>query len=163
VERKIFRTAAYNLQPLANSNDTIAYFQKRNLISGLNIRPLDSLIFNLDLMLYENNKRWSSYQSTALEHTQDFEWTDYSQLQHIATQFFKYSNDVNALKRAAVWAKRSAELKAEYGNTLLYAQLLEKTGDASGAKQAAQQAKQMAAVTNAPTTEADQLLQRLGR
>src|SRR6185295_12696497 len=43
VERKIFRTAAYNLQPLANSNDTSGYFEKRNLVTGLHIRSLDSL------------------------------------------------------------------------------------------------------------------------
>ena len=162
VERKIFRVSAYNLQPLANSNDTTEYFQKRSIVTGLNIHSLDSLIFTLDLMLYENNKHWSFYQTTALEHTKDYVWDDYSQLQHIAKQFLTYITDVNALKQAALWAKHSTEMKAEYGNTLLYAQLLEKSGDTDGAKKAAQQAKQIAAITNAPTTEADQLLQRLG-
>src|SRR6185295_14946624 len=89
VERKIFRTAAYNLQPLADNNDTVHYFLQRTVVSDLHIRPVDSFLFNLDLMLYENNKRWSSYQTTALDHTQDYDWNDYSQLQHIAKQFLQ--------------------------------------------------------------------------
>jgi len=161
VERKIFRTTAYNLQPLVDKNDTDTYFQKRNLLTGLNIHSLDSLIFNLDLTIYENADHWFAYQSTALQHTADYEWSDYSQLQHMAKQFFNHVTDAAALKQAAGWAKHSSELKPEYANTILYAQLLEKSGDHAGAKEAALHAKQLAAVTNAATPEADQLLQRL--
>ena len=162
VERKIFRTTAYNLQPLVDKMDTVTYFQERNLVTGLNIHSLDSLLFTLDLTTYENANYWLAFQSTAMEHTADYVWSDYSQLQHIAKQFFNHVTDVTALKQAASWAKHSSELKPEYANTLLYAQLLEKCGDLKEAKEEALHAKQLAAVTNAATPEADQLLQRLG-
>lgn len=161
VERKIFRTAAYSLQPIADNNDTSRYFRVKKTVSDLGIFAVDSLLFNYDLTLYENNNKWSAYQATAIQHTQQYAWNDYAQLRHIADAFLKHVDDVSALKLAAGWAKRSTTLKEEYGNTLLYAKLLAKTGDRAAATEVASQAKTVAARTNANTAEADELLKQL--
>jgi len=163
VQRKIFRTVVYNLQQPADKNDTIGYFKLRTVASGFHNTQVDSAIFNYDLQLDEVNNKWESYRITAMKSTQLYEWNDYVQLRHIADIFNKHISDVNALKTAAIWAKRSSELKSEYSNTLLYAQLLEKSGDRAGAKEAAQKAVSLAAVTNSSHAEADQLIQRVNQ
>jgi thiol-disulfide isomerase/thioredoxin len=161
VERKIFRTVAYNLQPLANTNDTLLYFEQRRVAEAIHLFPVDSIILTFDLMVYETNNKWNAYQSSAFEGTEKYFWQDYAQLRHIADIFLKHVTDIMALKKASVWAKRSVEIKSEYGNSLLLAKLLEKCGDLPGARQAAEQAKEIAGRTNANTAEADQLLLRV--
>jgi len=160
VQRKIYRTAAYNLQQPADKNDTTEYFRLRAIASAFHNTQVDSLIFNYDLQLYDLNNQWSRYETTAIKGTSTYEWNDYSQLKHIADIFSKRVTNPSSLKEAATWAKRSAELKPEYGNTLLYAQLLEKTGEKNNAKKVAHDAVDIASKINSNHAEADQILQR---
>lgn len=163
VQRKIFRTIAYNIQPLADKNDTAQYFALRKVAASFHNSQVDSLIFNLDLQLFEVNNQWSSYQQTAMQGTQRFEWNDYAQLQHISDMFLKSTTDAGALSAAATWAKRSSDLQPQYANLLLCAKLLEKTGDKTGAQAAAQKAIDLAAKTNSNHAEADLLIKRVSQ
>ncbi len=160
VQRKIYRTTAYNLQQPADKNDTTEYFRLRTIASTFHNTQVDSLVFNYDLQLYDLNNQWSRYEATALKGTFTYEWNDYSQLKHIADIFFKRVTNPPSLKEATKWAERSTELKPEYGNTLLYAQLLDKTGEKNESKKVAQDAIDIASKTNSNHTEADQILQR---
>lgn len=163
VQRKIFRTTAYNFEQPVNNNDTVRYRQLKKVAVSFHNTRVDSLIFNYDLQLFELSNNWTAYQKEAVQGTQLFEWDDYVQLRHIADIFYKHVTDADALKTAATWAKRSGELKPEYGNTLLCAQLYEKSGNKSEAKKAAQDAVDIATRLSLNHAEADQLLQRVSQ
>ena len=109
-----------------------------------------------------NHNDYNKYSQTALAGTRKYSWNDYSQLRHIADVFLKQFSDTASLNEAAAWASRSAELQPEYGNTLLYAKLLERTGNQAGARLVAEKAVTIASRSNANTTEATQLLDRIG-
>ena len=161
VAHKIYLTAAGSIEPAADNNDTATYFRNRSLVQAWHLDPVDSLIFELDLMLYDNNKNYTAYEKTALEYTEKYYWNDYVQLRHIADIFLKQVQTISSLKRAAVWAQRSTILHEEYGNALLYAKLLNKSGDTAAAKEEAEKAIAIAAKVNMNASEAEQLVQQL--
>jgi hypothetical protein len=96
---KIYLTAAGAVQPAANNNDTATYFRNRSLVAQWHQYKVDSLLFDLDLMVYDNNKNYSSYEKTALQFTEKYHWNDYSDLNHIADIFLRQVTNPSSLNR----------------------------------------------------------------
>lgn len=158
VDRKLYYTAAYSLKKAEDVNDTATYFTKRPIAASLGLRSVDSLLFNLDMNLYERNREWDRYAATALEGTRKYAWDSYDDLRHIAQIFQKTVQDTASLREAAEWAMRSSELRPEYANTVLCAQLLYACGDKPHAKEEAEKAQEIARKTLSPSAEADLII-----
>ena len=158
VDRKIYLTAAYNLQSPANANDTVVYFRNRKAAEQLHINIVDSLIFINDLNVYEKNKQWNNYMQVALTGTERFVWNDANMLRRIADVFNKNSVDTVATKKAVKFAVRCAELRPEYYNYLVAANLYLKTNDKIRAKEFATKAKDIGIYNNMNISEANLVL-----
>ncbi len=158
VDRKIYLTAAYNLQSPANANDTVVYFRNRNLAEQLHLDVVDSLIFINDLSVYEKNKQWDNYMRVALNGTEKFVWDDANALRRIGDVFIKNCTDVNTFKKITSYGVRCAELKPEYYNYLVAANLFLKAEDKTNAKDYATRAKKMGEKINMNISEANLVL-----
>lgn len=158
VDRKLYKTAAYNLQTAATPNDTTAYSRQKKLAAKLHMFSVDSIIFVSDINIYERNKNFTAFSSTALAGTEKYIWNDYAQLRHISDIFLNFINDNSALEKAAGFAQRSAEIKPEYGNTLLSAKLYLKSGNKTKAREEAEAAKAIAVKLQTNSNEADLII-----
>jgi len=158
VDRKIYLTAAYNLQSPANANDTTVYFKNRKTADQLHLQIIDSLIFINDLNVYEKNKLWDNYMRVALTGTERFVWNDANILRRISDVFNKNGNDPEALKKAVKFAVRCAELRPEYYNFLAAANLYLKVNDKQNAKDYATKAKDVGLYNNMNVSEANLVL-----
>ncbi len=155
VDRKIYLTAAYNLQSPANSNDTTVYFKNRKAAEQLHLQIVDSLIFINDLNVYEKNKLWDNYMIVALKGTERFVWNDANYLRRISDVFIKNGSDADALDKAVKFAVRCAELRPEYYNYLVAANLYLKVNDKIHAKEYALKAKDVGLYNNMNVSEAN--------
>ncbi len=161
VQRKIFYTIKQQLDIAADANDTTTYAGLRTIATSLQNPQVDSLVFTIDLKLFEYNKNWSSYVSTTVQNVKIYVWNSYSQLQNIADIYLKNIMDTVALTQASHWAKRSLELNDSYGGYILAAKLFLKSGDNLNAKKYAQQGKDLAMKYGWNFSEADLLLKEL--
>lgn len=141
IDRKIYLTSAYNLQTSGTSNDTLQYFKHRTKALEFGQYKIDSLIFTLDLSVYEKNKQWKKYFFIATTGTEKFVWNDQNQLRRIADTFLQYGTDKQEIYIGAKIAMRSAEIIPDYAHYLLAAKLFLKAEDKSQAKIYAEIAK----------------------
>ncbi len=155
VDRKIYLTAAYNLQSPANANDTTVYFKNRKTAEQLHLQIIDSLIFINDLNVYEKNKLWDKYMLAALIGAERFVWNDANVLRRICDVFNKNGSDPEALNKAVRFAERCAELRPEYYNFLAAANLYLKINDKIHAKEFALKAKEIGLYNNMNVSEAN--------
>lgn len=158
VDRKIYLTAAYNLQSPANANDTTVYFKNRKAAEQLHLQIVDSLIFINDLNVYEKNKLWNDYMRVSLTGTEKFVWNDANVLRRISDVFNKNGNDPESLKKAVKFAERAAELRPEYYNFLVAANLYLKINNKTLAKEYALKAKDAGLKNNMNVSEANLVL-----
>ncbi|MBC8045367.1 MAG: thioredoxin family protein [Fimbriimonadaceae bacterium] len=160
VDRKIYLSSAYNLQTAANANDTANYFLNRNVATTFNNSQVDSLIFVNDLAVYEKNKKWSNYISTALRGTETYSWNDATPLRRIAENIYIHSDETTQIVKASLYAKRSVKLKQDYFNTILQAKILIKLGYKTDAKLFAEEAKALAEKNKTNTSEAELIIKQ---
>ena len=158
VDRKIYLTAAYNLQSPANANDTLVYFKNRKAAEQLHFQIVDSLIFINDLNVYEKNKMWDDYMLVSLKGAERFVWNDANVLRRICDVFNKNASDPEALKKAVKFAERAADLRPEYYNFLAAANLYLKAMDKTHAKEFAIKAKELGLTNNMNVSEANLVL-----
>jgi hypothetical protein len=158
VDRKIYLTAAYNLQSPANANDTLVYFKNRKAAEQLHFQIVDSLIFINDLNVYEKNKMWDDYMLVSLKGAERFVWNDANVLRRICDVFNKNASDPEALKKAVKFAERAADLRPEYYNFLAAANLYLKAKDKTHAKEFAIKAKELGLTNNMNVSEANLVL-----
>jgi len=87
VERKLYVTCAYCLQTSANANDTVRYFANREAALQLQKHAVDSLVFMLDLSVYEKNNQAAKYLERAFDGAALYVWHDAGHLRRIAERF----------------------------------------------------------------------------
>ncbi|MBC8172875.1 MAG: thioredoxin fold domain-containing protein [Chitinophagales bacterium] len=162
VDRKIYLTTAYNLQSAGNANDTATYKRKKIIAAGFQLHFIDSLIFVSDLGLYERNKMWPQFIRTALSGTETYVWNDYVELRHIADMFLQHATIETLYIEGAGYAKRSSEIRSEYGNTILAAKLFVKGGDKISAYEMAVKAKDIAKKMQLNMSEVNLVMEQCG-
>ncbi|MCY7408998.1 MAG: hypothetical protein LH473_01880, partial [Chitinophagales bacterium] len=158
VQRKLLFITGDLLLPMVNAKDTVKYFRNRLSAAAMNDYKVDSLLFNMDKMIYENTQNWNGYKTVTLKTARTYSWNDYHELFEMADNFYKHIEDATALAEAAQWAKHSAEITPQYSTYILAAKLFQKSGDKTSAMQMAQQAKDLAAKMERSTEEASEFL-----
>lgn len=158
VDRKLYLTAAYNIVPPANANDTLVYYKKRVSAAALHLPEVDSLIFVNDLNICEKNKYWNRYIDTAVAHGQALAWNDATRLRRMAEVIYLNTDDPAKLQTGAVFAVRSVELKDDYFGNLAAAKIYLKLNDKEKAKEYANNAKQIGGANKMNIAEAELIL-----
>lgn len=160
VDRKIFLTAAYNLQSPASANDTLVYFRNRNAAAQLHIKYVDSLIFVNDLTVYEKNKQWDKYIATAKAGGEAFAWTDGTLLRRMSEAMYDHGGDAGGSPEAIKFITHSVELIPNYASEIMAAKIYLKTGDKATAQKYATTAKDMGMKSNMNLSEVNLILQQ---
>lgn len=158
VDRKLYLTAAYNLQLAISMNDTANYAKQRSVAVTLDLHTVDSLVFVNDLNIYEKNKLWDKYISSARSGTEKYVWSNSILLRRISENIYEHSNDPSVLQKGANFAVRSAELRPDYFSNLSAAKIYQKLGYTDLAKKYAQIAINEGAKTNVNVSEANLIL-----
>jgi thiol-disulfide isomerase/thioredoxin len=161
VQRKIFYTVKQQLETVLAANDTINYIKLRNSAASIQNQQVDSLLFTMDITLYEFNRNWNAYQTETLLNTKNYAWNNADLLTRICETYLKNITDSSAVAQAAIWSSRALELNASYSNYILAAKLFQKSGNFPQALKMAQQAKNMAKQNGWDFSEADKLLNEM--
>jgi thioredoxin-related protein len=161
VERKINNIVTELLKPLAETKDTVAYYQQRKIAQTIQNQKVDSLIFRYDLMLAERTENWVAYKKITLESTEKQVWNDAAFLKEISQNYLKHISDSASLKSAIKWTNRSLAITNSYDGTLLLAYLYLKINDRKLAVSAAQNAKAICTAYGFNSKEVDTLLVKL--
>ncbi len=162
VERKLFLTAAYNLQITASANDTIAFNKIKKLSLDLGLTQVDSMVFISGLNLAEKNKQWPQYISIAVSGGEKYVWGDATLLRRMSETIYQNTNDKPQLQKAANFAVRSAELKPDYFSNLSAAKIYLKIGYKDFAKKYANTAIDLGSKNNINVSEANLVLSQCG-
>lgn len=162
VERKLYLTAAYNLQTTAGANDTTGFQKIKQLSLALNLPQVDSMVFVTSLNLAEKNKQWPQYISVAINGGEKYVWGDATLLRRMSETIYQNTNDKSQLQKAANFAVRSAELKPDYFSNLSAAKIYLKIGYKDFAKKYANQAIDLGTKNNINISEANLILGQCG-
>ncbi len=162
VDKKLYLTAAYNLQVTSAANDTLNYQKVKTLSLQLGLHPVDSMVFVTSLNLYEKNKSWNNYISTAIGGAEIFVWSEATQLRRMSETIAQHTSDQSQLQKAANFAVRSAELKPDYFSNLSAAKIYLKLGYHEFAKKYAEKAKELGLKNNINVSEANLVIQQAG-
>jgi thioredoxin-related protein len=163
VQRKITYTVQQYLDPFIANSDTAGYFKERSAAAAIHNHQVDSLLFTMDIALYEGTNNWPKYQEETLQLVKVYVWNDYHILHDIADNYLKHIDETSALAEGASWAKHALELNQDYGTYILAAKLFLKAGDKSSATEMAQEGKDLATKNGWSTAEADQILSQLSQ
>ena len=161
VGRKIIYLVKELLNPLVMTKDTVNYFIKREPAAAIHLYQVDSVLFYLDILLFESTGNWKAYQKTTLASAGTYDWNSYSRLIEIANVYLNHISDTTAIAQAVKWTKRSLELQKEYGTCILGAKLDLKINNKQDAIQLLKQGKSIALKDGWDFTEGDQLLEEL--
>lgn len=162
VETKIVSVVNQSLKHNMESLDSIGYSKNRILAKSRNLTKVDSLVFKLDLQMYEACKCWDKYKQTTLESVQKWAWSDYKTINEISKIYIQHITEKEALQSAITWAKRSVELTDSAESNFSLARLYNKTKDKKTAITYARKTKTIIAAMGWDTKEIDQFYLDLG-
>lgn len=158
VERKILNAVTETMQVFGSSDDTIAYFQKREVIQAMQMRKTDSLLFRYDMEIGSRTKNWKFYREATAQNVKKFAWTSAPLLKEIAGNYLEYYADTQSLQYALEWISRALELNKTVENQLIMARIYYKMGRKKEALQSARDAKAMAQQYGFNQADADALI-----
>lgn len=161
VDRKIYLTAAYNLQTPANMNDTINYQKYRAIAAQFNLPVIDSLILLNDLKVNEKNKNWTAYINAAKKDAEKYLWNDANTLRRISENIYEHTEDRSTLIKGANFAVRSSELRPDYFSNISAAKIYYKLEYKDQANKYAKQAITEGRKTNMNVAEAEKIINAL--
>jgi thioredoxin-related protein len=162
VDRKLYLTAAYNLQTTSGANDTTAFNKIKKLSLELGLTQVDSMVFITSLNLAEKNKQWPQYISNAISGGEKYGWGDATLLRRMSETIYQNTTDKSQLQKAANFAVRSAELKPDYFSNLSAAKIYLKMGYKDFAKKYADAAIDLGSKNNINVSEANLVLSQCG-
>jgi thioredoxin-related protein len=162
VETKVVSVVNQSLKYNMESLDSITYSKNRIIAKNCNLTKIDSLVFKLDLQMYETCKCWTKYKETTFESVQKWAWNDYKTINEIAKVYIQHIKEKEALELAITWAKRSIELNDSAESNLLLARLYNKIKDKKVAIAYARKAKSIITAMGWDTKEIDQFYLDLG-
>jgi len=161
VKRKILAATFEKLNNLAAARDTANYFAQRAVVADTKIYSVDSLLFYLDIDLYEKTGNWKAYEKATLQYVDLYAAANAIQLKNIAENYLLHVSDASGLKKATTWAQQSMAMWENYLTGIVAAKLYRKLNDTNDALKMAGLAKTIAAKTGADAAEADKLLAEL--
>jgi thioredoxin-related protein len=162
VETKIVSVVNQSLKQNMINLDSIGYSKNRILAKNSNLTKVDSLVFKLDLQMYEACKSWNKYQQTTLESVQKWAWNDYKTINEISKIYIQYINEKEALQSSIIWAKRSVELNDSAESNFSLARLYFKIKDKKSAIEYARKTKNIITAMGWDTKEIEKFYLDLG-
>ena len=162
VEAKIVSVVNQALKHNMENLDSIGYSKNRILAKNSNLTKVDSLVFKLDLQMYEACKCWDKYKQTTLESVQKWSWNDYKTINEISKIYIQHISEKNALQQAIIWAKRSVELNDSAESNFSLARLYNKIKDKKSATTYARKTKSIITAMGWDSKEIDQFYLDLG-
>jgi hypothetical protein len=162
VEAKIVSVVNQSLKHNMESLDSIGYSKNRMLVKNRNIAKVDSLVFKLDLQMYEACKSWDKYKQTTTESVQKWAWNDYKTINEISKIYIEHIKEKEALQLAITWAKRSVELNDSAESNFSLARLYNKIKDKKSATEYARKTKTIITSMGWDTKEINQFYLDLG-
>ncbi len=161
VKRKILAATYETLSKLALAKDSATYFSKRAIVAATAIPAVDSLLFTLDLELYENTQNWAAYQRQSQRLADVYAATDYHQLKALAENYLQHITDPQALLKAAAWAEKSLVLWENVQTAITAAKVYQKLNDLANARRLAEKAKSITVKNGGSLAEVEKLLASL--
>lgn len=162
VEAKIVSVVNQTLKHNMDRLDSIGYSKDRILAKNSNLTKVDSLVFKLDLQMYEACKCWNKYKQSTLESVQKWAWNDYKTINEISKIYIQHISEKEALQSAITWAKRSVELNDSAESNFSLARLYNKTKDKKTATVYARKTKNIITAMGWDTKEINQFYLDLG-
>lgn len=162
VETKIVSVVNQALKHNMENLDSIAYSKNRILAKNSHVTKVDSLVFKLDLQMYEACKCWDKYKQTTLESVQKWAWDDYKTINEISKIYIQHISEKEALQSAIKWAKRSVELNDSAEGNFSLARLYSKIKDKKTAIIYARKTKNIIVTMGWNTKDIDQYYLELG-
>ena len=162
VEAKIVSVVNQALKHNMESLDSIGYSKNRILARNSHLTKVDSLVFKLDLQMYEACKCWDKYKQTTLESVQKWAWNDYKTINEISKIYIQHINQKEALQSAIIWAKRSVELNDSAESNFSLARLYNKIKDKKSAIEYARKTKTIITSMGWDTKDIDSFFLELG-
>lgn len=162
VQRKVANIVTELLKPLAESLDTINYYQQRNVAKSIALRETDSLVFTYDLFITENTKNWKKYSDFAKESVEKLAWNNPSLIKEIAMNYEKNINDKAKLNDAIHWMNHALEITESYDGLIVTAQLYNKIADKKQAVLYAKKAREFGDSLGITPEQTDALYKQLG-
>lgn len=123
----------------------------------------DLLIARFRMTYYQRAGDLPQFAAAAVHYLDTYGSDDANELNTVAWAFFEEVNDPALLQKAVSWAKRSVELDKNYYNMDTLASLYFKTGEKKKAKQAAEEAIELAKANQENYQVTQQLLERIKR
>jgi thioredoxin-related protein len=158
VEKKLVFVTSDNLKPLIDLNDTINYYKLKPIATSFKIRKVDSLLFKYDLQLYENNKNWKCYTSTAKNSIEKFAWKDSKTLIEVASFYLNFITDKSSLDDAINWTIQALTLGESLDKCTLLSKLYLSNKDLLNALTYAMKGKEIAVKYGSKSEEIDKLI-----
>lgn len=162
VEAKITSIVNQTLKHNMESLDSIGYAKNRILAKNSNLTKVDSLVFKLDLQMYEACKCWDKYKQTTAESVQKWAWNDYKTINEISKIYIQHITEKEALQLAITWAQQSVKLNDSAESNLSLARLYSKIKDKKSAIEYARKTKIIITSMGWDTKEINQLYLELG-
>ncbi|MGB0931406.1 MAG: thioredoxin family protein [Chitinophagales bacterium] len=139
--------AAFNsLDAAIGNNDYPLFDQIINTIQSSGSDKTQAYTYRASLKFYEGMGEWKKYTSVAddmLANT-EMDKSESAYINNIAWNVYENAGDKNMLKKAVKWTKQSIELQSTYYNNDTLASLYYKMGQYDNAKEAAQNAVNIA-------------------
>lgn len=124
IEQTLFYGLANKLYRARNEESMAQYQSLKEEYLNEEFPASEKLSFRLDLVLYEKNKDYESYGTSALENVKLHFWEDANELNNVSWTVYENVEDPAILKAALQWAKRAVELAPEHHIMDTYAHLL---------------------------------------
>ncbi|MFZ4523446.1 MAG: thioredoxin family protein [Bacteroidales bacterium] len=137
-----------------------SYNQMKQKIKGSGFADADKVIFSSDLNLYQVKSDIPKFIELAYTGFDKYYGTDYTMLNRMAWSFFQIATDKKHLEKAAVWAKKSVDLKSTAENNDTYANLMFKLGNKPQAIKSEQTALELAKKEQLPLKQYEENLKK---
>lgn len=161
VNNKLYEVTKKNLSTYLYAGDSINYNKCRRIAESIKYYNIDSLLFVMDLLMYETSDRWDMFVLAANTSVEKYFWNNSDLLIYTANKYLHENVDTTSFRMAISWIERALELDRRYHSALLKAKLLEKKGDYQNAIVSAEDAKQIGIESNYNYSEAQRLIWRL--
>lgn len=124
VDEILYVKALDAIREAGRTNNEKLYKQAKQVLAAaddVDIKKEEALA---ELTYYKNKKDWEGYKKQAAVFVNNYAKNDADALNFISREFYKNLDDINSLKLAEEWIKKSISIEKEYANMETYANIL---------------------------------------
>lgn len=158
VDKKIVSLMNENFKNDYEKADAVSYNNKKAIAETFQIRKVDSLIFNYDMLFTSDAKDWKNYQKVTEANVEKFASKNANLLTEICTNYLNYIDDKKGLQNAVNWSYQSLEISPSLDKYILTAKLLKKLKEYKQALETAEKGKALAESYGWKTEEIEKLI-----